>query len=176
MSDKMNESDLITSALGRFLEVGGLVGRVGFSIAGNAALSLFSDDDSRTQSLAGNYRAFFQAFAADRAGEAPEILKRLGIHYADGRTLDPKPITDFASIMRPVFTEKPYCFGNARPLVRKIMDLKMGKLFDSLQVVFPQDVVFIHRTIAGLFGNLNRIRACGNRGEIARDYIDGGSC
>ena len=46
------QEKLTTSAVGRFLKLGALAGRVGFSLVGEKALGLFLGEDSREMRMA----------------------------------------------------------------------------------------------------------------------------
>jgi len=123
--------------------------------------------------LADNYFEFCLALFQDRNGDLPDILRRMGVHHADGRAVESGQMEEFIEICRPIFTEKPYCFGHAEAIFDQIIQMKTRHWMDSLDIVFPRDIIFIHRALGGLFGNLNRIQACGNWGEIAREALIG---
>lgn len=39
-----------------------------------------------------------------------------------------------------------------------------------MDIAFPQDIIFIDRSLSGHFGNLARLRAAGPWGEVVRRY------
>jgi hypothetical protein len=52
-------------------------------------------------------------------------------------------------------------------------DLGMASWQEATDIRFPQDVVFINRTLVGLFGNLGKLRATGPWRELLKTYTGG---
>ena len=67
-------------------------------------------------------------------------------------------------------TSPPHTFGEDASIYESLYDLGMSNWHDATDVRFPRDVVFINRTLAGLFGNLSALRATGPWRKIIRKY------
>jgi len=69
-----------------------------------------------------------------------------------------------------VRTSPLHTFGEDASIYESLYDLGMSNWQDATDVRFPRDVVFINRTLGGLFGNLSALRATGPWREIIRKY------
>jgi hypothetical protein len=55
-------------------------------------------------------------------------------------------------------------------MYRALFDLGKSDLAEARNIHFPQDVIFIDRSLGGHFGNLARLRASGPWREIVLRY------
>jgi predicted unusual protein kinase regulating ubiquinone biosynthesis (AarF/ABC1/UbiB family) len=112
------------------------------------------------ESLARGYAQLVLAVAEDRPEDVPPLLQAMGVAREDGSPV-PRTMTDpyaelFATLVR---TDPPYTFGADEALYPRLVELGLRNLPEAADVRFPQDVVFVNRTLAGHLGNLNRLRA-----------------
>ena len=64
----------------------------------------------------------------------------------------------------------PYTFGDDGSFYRAIYDLGMANWNEASDIRFPRDMVFIDRTLGGLFGNLGKLGATGPWRKLLREY------
>ena len=64
----------------------------------------------------------------------------------------------------------PYTFGGDDAIYRAIYDLGMANWKEASDIRFPRDMVFIDRTLGGLFGNLGKLGATGPWRKLLRQY------
>ena len=89
-----------------------------------------------------------------------KALHDVGIRKANGEMLPEKMIQEYADLITEPFQRGvPYTFGENNDIYDQIMDLGRNYWFESLEIEFPKDIIFIHRTIGGHWGNLSRLRA-----------------
>jgi hypothetical protein len=68
----------------------------------------------------------------------------------------------------------PYTFGEDSSIYDTLYDLGMANWQEATDIRFPKDVVFINRTLVGLFGNLGKLRATGPWRQLLRTYTSAG--
>jgi predicted unusual protein kinase regulating ubiquinone biosynthesis (AarF/ABC1/UbiB family) len=123
--------------------------------------------------LAAGYSALFLAAIEDRYHDIPDILLDIGV-FKEGGTPLPQEITDpyvelFAEILR---QSPPYLFGEDEDLYDKLFDLGVANWSQAVDIRFPEDIVFIDRSLSGHFGNLTRLRAAGPWRELVQRYVE----
>jgi hypothetical protein len=64
----------------------------------------------------------------------------------------------------------PYTFGEDSSIYESLYELGMSNWQDATDIRFPRDVVFIDRTLVGLFGNLSKLRATGPWRKLLRKH------
>ena len=64
----------------------------------------------------------------------------------------------------------PYTFGKDSSIYDALYDLGVANWQNATDIRFPRDVVFINRTLVGLFGNLGKLYATGPWRKILRHY------
>ncbi len=102
----------------------------------------------------------------------PDILVDMGV-YKTGRKALPREVIDpyvdlFGQIVR---EDPPYEFGEDSEMYEKLMELGAANWSEAADVHFPQDIIFLDRSLAGHFGNLNRLRATAPWREIMTKYV-----
>ena len=112
--------------------------------------------------IAEGYAHLFLAALEDRRREIPGILADIGLVRANGEQMQfelLEPYFDlFAEILR---EDPPYTFGEDAELYNKVMELGMANWSQATDLRFPEDIIFIDRTLAGHFGNLVQLGATG---------------
>jgi predicted unusual protein kinase regulating ubiquinone biosynthesis (AarF/ABC1/UbiB family) len=123
--------------------------------------------------LADGYGELLMA-AADEGGErVSEVLRGMGMHMAGGEALPPAAIDPYVEIFGEMLRrDPPYTFGDDEDLYSRLFDLGFSNIEYSKDMVFPEDAIFIHRSLGGHFGNLSRLRATGPWREIVFRYAE----
>lgn len=124
--------------------------------------------------LARGYRELCRAALAGRVDELPGRLKKMGVHRADGRPLDPALVAPWAALVLELLRPAPpYRFGVDGSVASRMFDAARNSLAEAGDVRFPPDVVFVNRTVGGHFGNLTRLRAEGPWREHLERFVGG---
>jgi len=122
---------------------------------------------------------FAKLFLTVREGrheEVPRVLLELGV-YKEGASRTPltleltEPYVEiFGQILR---DHPPYRFGEDTDFYDKLFALGMANWSSAMDIAFPEDIIFIDRSLSGHFGNLARLHATGPWGEIVHRYARG---
>ena len=112
--------------------------------------------------IAAGYARIFLAALDGRKEDLPAALTEMGMARGDGSPLEREmldPYFDlFAEILRP---EPPYVFGEDVDLYDELLELGLANWSQASDLRFPEDIIFIDRSLAGHFGNLVRLGAAG---------------
>lgn len=121
--------------------------------------------------LAAGYRVLFHSVISNRKTAIPDILHDMGVFKEGGAPL-PRAMTDpYVDLVQDIVrASPPYTFGEDASIYESLYDLGMSNWQDATDIRFPRDVVFINRTLGGLFGNLSTLRATGPWRKIIRKY------
>lgn len=112
------------------------------------------------EELSRNYVRLVVAVLEHDYPAIPGILKRMGIHKADGRPVSWEMIKDYADEIQDIVRPgKTYTFGINGDVYRRIQELGQKYIGEFMTMVYPKDIIFIDRTFIGHFGNLNRLKA-----------------
>ena len=124
-------------------------------------------------SIAQGYAALVRAVFEDRMDDVPEILRtKMNIHNKDGKTVPLDVVRNVGKILKQPFRKSPeYRFGAEGNIYDDILDHGKTYWMDSMQLVFPADIVFIDRTISGHMGNLIKLKAAGPWRELLEKFI-----
>ena len=123
------------------------------------------------EELAAGYAALMNAAIDDRRREIPRILFDLGVYLEERKPLTTDMTDPYVELLAEIVRERPpYSFGENEELYRKLIDLGMGDWSRAREIRFPEDVVFIDRSLGGHFGNLNRFHACGPWRDLVLKY------
>ncbi|MCW8985681.1 MAG: AarF/ABC1/UbiB kinase family protein [Thermoanaerobaculales bacterium] len=114
--------------------------------------------------------------AAERGGEqVSEVMRSMGMHMKGGGPLPPDAIDPYVEIFGEILrAEPPYTFGDDEGLYSRLFDLGFSNMEYSKDMVFPEDAIFIHRSLGGHFGNLSRLRATGPWRDLVFRYASSG--
>jgi hypothetical protein len=126
--------------------------------------------------IAEGYAELVRVVLDDRRQDLPDALARLGIHKKDSVPI-PRQVLDpyvdlFGEILR---ADPPYRFGEDPEVYDQILALGAANWSQSTDLRFPQDIVFIDRSLSGHFGNLTRLGATGAWRQIVERYVRPGA-
>jgi predicted unusual protein kinase regulating ubiquinone biosynthesis (AarF/ABC1/UbiB family) len=121
--------------------------------------------------LASGYSRLMNAVLDNRKAAIPGLLRDMGV-YKGQRTPLLRDMTDpYVDLVQEIVrASPPYTFGEDDSIYEAIYELGMSSWQDATDIRFPRDVVFIDRTLAGLFGNLCKLRATGPWRKLIRKY------
>ena len=112
--------------------------------------------------IAAGYSGLIDAVIHKDKAAIPGILHNMGV-FKEGGTPFPRGMTDpYVDLVQDIVrASPPYTFGDDSSIYEGLYDLGMTNWRDASDVRFPKDIVFIDRTLVGLFGNLGKLRASG---------------
>jgi len=120
-------------------------------------------------------RAYADAFVAvtdGRIADLPTIFAGIGLLMRDGSPLDAGLIQPYIDIVGEVFrVSPPYTFGeDNQEIYDELFRLGFQDWEQKLEMEFPEDVIFINRSLGGHFGNLSRLKATGPWRDLVLKY------
>ncbi len=120
--------------------------------------------------MAAGYADLLVAVTHRQEASIPEILKRIGVSTTDGEPMS-RDLTDpYVEIFSPVArTDPPYTFGDD-DMYRQLMEHGMDNWSKATDIQFPEDGIFVNRTLSGHYGNLSKLRATGPWRELILRY------
>jgi len=108
----------------------------------------------------------------DDINKIPSIFKEMKIYKHDGSLIEQEVIDPYLILLIEIFkSSPPYNFSNNDRVTKALLKLDKMNFQKSRDIVFPQDLVFINRTIAGHFGNLGKLKACANWNKLLNTYL-----
>ena len=121
--------------------------------------------------IAAGYAGLMDAVIHKRKAAIPGILRDMGVFKAGGKAF-PRDMTDpYVDLLQDIVkTSPPYAFGDDNSIYDALYDLGMANWREASDIRFPRDIVFIDRTLVGLFGNLGKLRASGPWRELLLEY------
>jgi predicted unusual protein kinase regulating ubiquinone biosynthesis (AarF/ABC1/UbiB family) len=121
--------------------------------------------------LAAGYAGLMNSVLQGHKAAIPGILRSMGV-YKGGGALLPRDMTDpYVDLVQDIVrSTPPYTFGEDDSIYETIYELGMSNWQNATDIRFPRDVVFIDRTLGGLFGNLSKLRATGPWRKLIRKY------
>jgi predicted unusual protein kinase regulating ubiquinone biosynthesis (AarF/ABC1/UbiB family) len=123
--------------------------------------------------LAEGYARLFLCAGRERRDEVPEILRSMGMHMTGDKPLPAEAIDPYIEMFGDILRAEPsYTFGDDEDLYRRLFDLGFANMEYSKEMVFPEDAIFINRSLGGHFGNMSRLRATGPWREIVFRYAE----
>ena len=125
--------------------------------------------------IAAGYAGLMSAVIHNRKTMLPKILRDMGVHWEGGVPLSRSVTDPYVDLLQDIVrVAPPYTFGEDVTIYKALFDLGMSNFQEASDIRFPRDMVFIDRTLGGLFGNLARFRATGPWRKILRKYTDEG--
>jgi predicted unusual protein kinase regulating ubiquinone biosynthesis (AarF/ABC1/UbiB family) len=120
-------------------------------------------------------RAYADAFVAvtdGRIADLPAIFAGIGLLMRDGSPLDVDLIEPYIVLISEVFrASPPYTFGeDNQEIYSGLIQLGFQDWEQKFNMEFPEDVIFINRSLGGHFGNLSRLRATGPWRDLVLKY------
>jgi predicted unusual protein kinase regulating ubiquinone biosynthesis (AarF/ABC1/UbiB family) len=160
----------------RFLHADPNLANFAFLEDGRIIIYDFGCVKSVPEALAEGLAALLLTVREGRDDEVPRVLLELGV-YKEGESRTPLPleltspyVRIFAEILR---DHPPYGFGEDPKFYERLIELGMANWSKAMDVAFPEDLIFIDRSLSGHFGNLARLHAQGSWGEIVHRYASG---
>ena len=121
--------------------------------------------------LATGYAGLIDAVLFNRKASIPKKLRDMGVFKEGGATLPRDMIDPYVDLMQDIVrASPPYTFGEDDSIYETLYELGMSNWQNATDIRFPSDVVFIDRTLAGLFGNLGKLGATGPWRKLLRKY------
>ena len=121
--------------------------------------------------IATGYARILLAGIENRCDRVPQALFDLGLYKGKGEPLAEELIEPYFELLTEVLREDPpYRFGEQEGLYQRFMELGAANWSQSMDLHFPEDVIFIDRSLAGHLGNLIRLGASGPWREIVERY------
>ncbi len=122
--------------------------------------------------LARAYALAFTAVIEDRVADLPGIFAEIWLCRTDGSEIPVEIIEPYIEIFGEVLRKHPpYTFGESNEeMYREIIRLGMQDWEEKKDMLFPEDVIFVNRSLIGHFGNLSRLRATGPWRELLLEY------
>ncbi|MCP5093486.1 MAG: AarF/ABC1/UbiB kinase family protein [Gammaproteobacteria bacterium] len=112
--------------------------------------------------LAAGYSRLMDAVIHRRKAAIPRILRDMGVFKEGGAPLRREMTDPYVDLVQDIVKATPrYTFGEDSSIYETLYELGMSNWQDATDIRFPRDVVFIDRTLVGLFGNLGKLRATG---------------
>lgn len=123
--------------------------------------------------VAAGYARLAGAALAGDVEAVPGILCDLGVCKDEGEAIDAAVVAPYAELFAGVFrAAPPYRFGEDEGFYPRLVELAWSNAGQVSALQIPHDVVFIDRALAGLFGNLIRLRASGSWRERLLELAD----
>ena len=121
--------------------------------------------------LAAGYAGLMDAVIHNDKAAIPDRLLTMGVFKEGGVPL-PREMTDpYIDLIQDIVRDSPpYSFGEDSSIYETLYELGMSNFEHATDIRFPHDVVFIDRTLGGLFGNLGKLRASGPWHRLVRKY------
>lgn len=121
--------------------------------------------------LAAAYRSILTALLDDDKDALAETLLTMGVcGRRDGRPMPRTLIDPLADRIKDFVGPEPYAFARETEIYDLLFELQSRHFRDMAELNLPPDMVFVNRTMAGLFGNLCRLRASGHWREIVAPF------
>ncbi|MBF0120730.1 MAG: AarF/ABC1/UbiB kinase family protein [Desulfobacterales bacterium] len=103
--------------------------------------------------------------------KAQQLLKETGIHQIDEEPLSLEMISSYSEVLnKPFRTYPPYTYGKEETLYAPLIELGQKYWQEITSITFPKDIIFIHRTIGGHYGNLIKLEATGPWRQILEEF------
>ncbi len=121
--------------------------------------------------LAVAYAALVRAVLEGRREDVPRLLLELGVFKGGGVELSRELIDPYLDLFAEMIRESPpYVFGEDEGFYGKILELGSANWSQSADLQFPEDIIFVDRSLAGHFGNLTRLEAKGPWRRLLERY------
>lgn len=125
------------------------------------------------EAIASGYAALARAALAGDLVAMPDLLAGLGVHKVSGEPLALDVVRPYLELVGEILrAAPPFRFGENDEIYRRLFELGWANVGEATGLVFPRDIVFVDRAIAGHLGNLSRLRAAASWGDLLRAYVD----
>lgn len=127
------------------------------------------------EDIAVGYAGLMDAVIHRRKTAIPGLLRDMGVFKENGELLSRDMTDPHVDVLQDIVrASPPYTFGEDSSIYDTLYDLGMANWQEATDMQFPKDVVFINRTLIGLFGNLGKLRATGPWRQLLRTYTSAG--
>lgn len=124
------------------------------------------------EALAESYAGVLGALIDGQTQILPRLFYDMGIYKRkSGKPLPMKILEPMIREAATIAGSEPYRFSSETEIYNMIFDLKSQYFHELTDVGLPPDMVFVNRTLSGLFGNLCRLQAEGRWGEVLRPFV-----
>ena len=121
--------------------------------------------------IARGYARLWRALLDDRRREVPAILRQMKVSRGDGSELESDLLDPYLDLFGEILRrDPPYVFGEDEDLYEQLFELGLANWSRASDIRFPEDVIFIDRSLGGHFGNLVRLAAAGPWRELVERY------
>ena len=121
--------------------------------------------------IATGYARLMDALMKRKKTAIPTLLQEMGVYKEGGAPLSRSATDPYVDLMQDIVRASPqYTFGEDDTIYKALYDLGMSNWQEASDIRFPRDMVFIDRTLGGLFGNLGRLGATGPWRKLLREY------
>jgi predicted unusual protein kinase regulating ubiquinone biosynthesis (AarF/ABC1/UbiB family) len=121
--------------------------------------------------LGAGYSKLMNALLDKRKVAIPGILAEMGVCKNGGTPLSRGMTDPYVDLMQDIVrASPPFTFGDDTSIYTSLFELGKANWQDATDIRFPRDVVFIDRTLGGLFGNLGKLRATGPWRKLIRKH------
>jgi predicted unusual protein kinase regulating ubiquinone biosynthesis (AarF/ABC1/UbiB family) len=121
--------------------------------------------------LARGYVRILRVLIDGDVGKLPECLQDMGVYKRTRCQPIPvellEPIAEMACT---IVGEAPYRFSAEAEMYDVVFDMKLSDIGEYNDINLPPDMVFVNRTLGGLFGNLCRLEAEGRWRDVLAPY------
>ncbi len=123
--------------------------------------------------LAAGYAELFRLALANDAARIPEALLSMGVGTEGGEPLARELLDPYFELLVELLRDQPpYTFGEDEKIYDKLFELGVANWSRATDITFPQDLVFIDRSLGGHFGNLARLGATGPWRRLVGQYVE----
>ena len=155
----------------RFLHADPNIANFAFREDGKVAVYDYGCMKEIPEHLAAGYSNLLDSVIHNRKAAIPEVLRDMGICKEDGAPLARSMTDPYVDLVQDIVrASPPYTFGEDASIYEGLFELGMSNWQDATDIRFPSDVVFIHRTMGGLFGNLSTLGATGPWRKLIQKY------
>jgi predicted unusual protein kinase regulating ubiquinone biosynthesis (AarF/ABC1/UbiB family) len=117
------------------------------------------------------YAGLLRAALEGRSDDVPDLLVTMGVFKKGEVALSSAVLDPYVDLVIDILREDPpYVFGEDEELYERILELGATNWSHSRDIQFPEDVIFIDRSLSGHFGNLIRFRAAGPWRQLVDRY------
>ncbi len=121
--------------------------------------------------IAAGYAGLMDALMKRRKSAFPSLLHQMGVHREGGEPLSRTATDPYVDLMQDIVrASPPYTFGEDEEIYKALYDLGMTNWQEASDMRFPRDMVFIDRTLGGLFGNLGKLGSTGPWRKLLQEY------
>ncbi len=123
--------------------------------------------------LAAGYAELFRLALTSDAAEIPGALLSMGVGTDKGEPLSRELLDPYFELLVELLRDDPpYTFGEDGEIYDKLFELGIANWSKASDITFPQDLVFIDRSLGGHFGNLARLGATGPWRRLVGQYAE----